>query len=716
MKHIVLTFIFFQTVLLCAASPSLRRELCFEENAGRVNGQDHLIRYFLRSALVDYYFWDGGYSVVRKAENGSLTRVDYSFQEKQVPAALDFIGTQHFYYGNSAQTRFRKFNKISYTSTGFTWEFFVEHDSLIKKLTIFGQHESSVFPVIITAKAGEIQLNIHYKEDNVPETLRYANVTAASSVLEWITYLGGNSSDELFGIALTNDSGVVVTGRTSSANFPVTPGAYQDTFGLNYDAVITRFDKDGNCLWSTFYGGTNFDGAYQAITLDSVFVIAGMSSSTDLPMMNATQISNGGSYDAFLLMLNDSGQLVRSTYYGGGGSDQGLSIAKGNAGEIVLAGSSTSTNLPFTSTGYQATMAGMIDAFIAVLDDSFNIQWSSYYGGASVEDIHTVTVTPLNEIAFAGATRSFDFPVTANAYQSGLLNQPDNYIVKFSITGARLYATFFGGTNTEDANAIVGDEEGNLYLTGYTYSADFPTQGTVFQPAILGQSDVYVSRFDSTGQLVWSTFVGGGGQDIAWGMYRLGKYLFICGQTESATFPVSANAIQAVYAANTDGFVIKMDTAGQMISGTFMGGNGVDALLAMVVDADTNVFACGNTYSTNLPLTSNPFQATNAGSGDGYVVKFGMSEELISTAVAPTNKNATLLLYPNPAEDFLMINLIDGNSITQIEIFDASGRVVKRLNVGNVSSIYTGDLESGIYFIKILDGSAHTHTLRFIKK
>lgn len=86
-----------------------------------------------------------------------------------------------------------------------------------------------------------------------------------------------------------------------------------------------------------------------------------------------------------------------------------------------------------------------------------------------------------------------------------------------------------------------------------------------------GQSDIYVSKFDVNGQLVWSTFVGGAGQDVGYGIHVLGKYIFICGQTESPTFPVSANAIQSAYTMNGDGFVIKMDTTGQMITGTFMG-------------------------------------------------------------------------------------------------------------------------------------------------
>ncbi len=755
MKQIFLLLVLFPSLLFAGVENKFHSLAGFEENNGQVknaNGLNPEIYFVVRGKVLTYFFSDRGYSVVGKTTEGNVSRVDFHFRNNAtaVPAGINKLSATEFHYTAFGNFPVNRFEKIIYRDAwdGIDLEFSLAGDSIQRKVLIhksgfvgivsFEVTGAEVQPAGINAGYEFVSTNFRFSEavnqrsiTNMEEPrlraardnnarlsyLIQSDPEALTSSLSWMTYIGGTGSDELFGITLTSDSGVVITGRTSSADFPSTPGSYQDTFALNYDAIVTRFDKDGNCLWSTFYGGANFDGAYQVITIDSAFVITGMTNSTDLPVLNATQTTSAGSYEAFLLMLNDSGQLMRATYYGGSGSDQGLALAKGNAGEIVLSGSTTSANLPFANLGYQGTMAGMIDAFVAVFDNAFNVQWATYYGGANVEDIHTVTVTPQNEIAFAGATRSFDFPVTPNAWQPGLLNQPDNYMAKFSMSGARLYATFFGGTNTEDANGILGDEDGNLYLTGFTYSADFPTQGTTFQPAISGQNDVFVSRFDSTGQLVWSTFVGGGGQDVAWGMYRTGKYLFICGQTESSTFPVSPNAIQAVYAANSDGFVIKMDTAGQMISGTFMGGNGVDAFLALVVDADTNVFACGNSYSTDLAITPNPFQATNAGAGDGFVVKFGMSEQLISTSVISSSAINSLLLYPNPASDFITIALTNEEEISLIEIVDATGRVVQRSEMqGGIVSIYIADLAPGMYFANVTDNNDQRHTVRFTVK
>jgi hypothetical protein len=449
-------------------------------------------------------------------------------------------------------------------------------------------------------------------------------------------------------------------------------------------------------------------------------IIAGSENSTDLPMINAVQPNNAGSYDAFLLALDDSGMMVRASYYGGGAADQAFAIAEDTLGRIVVAGSSTGAGLPASAGSFQPAPAGAIDAFLAVFDTLFNPVWATYYGGSSSEDIHSVTVTPQGEIAFCGGTYSNNFPVTANAYQPGLIGIPDVYLVKFGMDGTRHYATFFGGGNSEDANSITCDSLGYIYLAGFTYSTiDFPIQGNAFQSVGGALSDAYVACFYPNGQLYWSTFIGGNGVETAFSVYRLGKYIFVGGNTESTDFPVSANAIQSVYAANSDGFVVKLDTAGNMVCGTYMGGNGVDAIYGLVVTpADTSVIACADTYSTDLPVTPGAYQSVNHGSGDTYVVKFGMSEELLMDGAEGIvrEENGTLLVYPNPAGDFVLLRL-DGEMITKAEIIDAEGRTVLSNNYpASEAAIDLSGLPAGMYSLVIYSGKNNRQSTRLIRK
>ncbi|HLG04315.1 MAG TPA: T9SS type A sorting domain-containing protein [Bacteroidia bacterium] len=540
---------------------------------------------------------------------------------------------------------------------------------------------------------------------------------AVTETVEWWTYLGGTNADEFFGAALTPGNGVIVVGRTQSTDFPVTANAMQDTLAGSYDACISRFDTMGNCLWSTYYGGTGFDGAYSAIYTDSGIIICGGTSSTDLPMMNAYQSANAGSYDAFLLLLNDSGQLIRSTYFGATGGDQAFALAIDTSGNIVIAGSSTAAGLPLASSGYQPTPAGAIDAFIAVFDLQLQPLWCTYYGGIGSEDIHTITVTPTGEIVFCGGTYSLNFPVTTDAYQGFLMGAPDVYMVRFGMDGTRHYATFLGGTSQEDCNAVVCDSAGKVYLSGFTFSSDFPIVGNSYQTTPEGQSEIFVACFDTAGQLNWSTYIGKSGIESAFVAYRYGKYLYIGGTTESPNFPIGPEAFQAFYLGNSDAFIIKMDTSGTMIGGTFAGGGQIDVIYGLVVTTDTAVYACATTYSNNISVTPGAFQETYAGAGDGYVLKFSMGEELITGEFSETVfYSGQIDLFPNPAAD--EVKIISEEKITLLKLLDLSGRVLF-VRDDLLTNEFVFDIHlllPGVYLVQIVLDSGVEQVQRLVKK
>ncbi|MBI3509714.1 MAG: SBBP repeat-containing protein [Bacteroidetes bacterium] len=766
-------YLFFFSSLSSSAINEWKRKPAFEERCFQkemISGGTHLIvnvKFILRTGAMEYFFTDRGYFVVQHSDSLHENTTWFLFPDSNdpedfagyIPEGINIIPTRTNYYNGNSFANIRSFEKIVYRNIwdGCTLEFSVNGNFLERKLTVrpgaydhnteFEIAGSNVAPLVSETEAGYLFFNDagSFSEFLVNNNSRLQVIEAnefsewtpgvikpryhiserngdpgtQSATLTWLTYLGGNSADELFGACVTPDSGAVVTGRTGSADFPSSPGSFQDTLHASYDAVVCRFASNGNCLWSTYYGGNNFDGAYAVAKFDSLYAICGMSSSTDLPMMNAPQNTNGGSYDAFIVMLNDSGQLVRSTYFGGTGSDQAFSIARDTSGRIVIAGSSTSTDLPFAFTGYQQTLSGAVDAFIGVFSASLNPVWISYYGGTNTEDIHSVTVTPQGEIVFVGGTYSINFPVTLDAFQNGMITQPDVYLVKFSMSGTRLYSTFFGGSNTEDCNAVVSDSSGALYISGFTYSIDFPIQGNSFQSIKSAQSDVFVSKFDPSGQLIWSTFIGGNDVDNGFAMDRLGKYIFICGNTQSSNFPVSANAIQNIYGGISDGFVIKMDTSGNMISGTFMGGNGTDALYGECVTRDTSVIACGDTYSTNLAVTPGAYQMTNHSNGDGYVVKFPMREQLINMTTNDGGASLnTLVIFPVPAHDVLNFIYNETDQVRTYRIIDENGRIVGEVTSGkNLQQLEVSNYANGYYELALYnENGALLKTIPFIKK
>lgn len=757
MKKVFFLLLFLPALL----HAGMKKEICFEENKGQLSvrggSSDLDVRFILRGKLLTYFFSDCGYSVVQHGENGTISRADFFFpqNEKHIPLASGEIDQPVYYYHANGNQEIKSFRKIVYQNAlaGADLEFFMQADTLVRQIRISNANSRSGISMIVSGAETVPLLNTNgyafrtaagmFSEKVIstgceirtsasvaaPGLMKFKSYyqlaarngneqTQTNATISWLTYLGGTGADELYGVALLPANSSVVAGRTNSTDFPSTVGAMQDTAAGNYDVSVSCFDSAGVCLWSTYYGGTGFDGAYGVLLADTLLVVFGSTNSTDLPMMNAYQNANAGSYDAFAFMLNASGQLVRSTYFGGTAADQAYAMAIDTAGNIVMAGSTTSTNLPLAASGYQPVPAGAIDAFIATFNLQLQPLWSTCYGGNSSEDIHSVTVSPQGEIIFCGGTYSNAFPVTANAYQSSLLSYPDVYLVKFGMDGTRHYATYFGGINSEDANSVVCDSLGNIYMTGFTYSPDFPMLGNSFQNILAAQSDVYLVKFNPAGIPVWSTFIGGNGPDNAFALYRYGKYLFAAGATESSDFPVNPNGLQPLYAGNSDGFFVKMDTAGNMVASTFQGGGGFDAVNALTITPDdTSVIACGNTYSTNLPVSPGAFQQSNYGQGEGYVLKFGMSEELSTVSVqnGMESENGTVIVYPNPAIDFIRITS-QTEDLSRIEIFDATARLVYSGNAnGKSTELNIASLAKGHYSIVIYSGKDAKQIVPLVK-
>jgi hypothetical protein len=188
-----------------------------------------------------------------------------------------------------------------------------------------------------------------------------------------------------------------------------------------------------------------------------------------------------------------------------------------------------------------------------------------------------------------------------------------------------LYSTYLGGTVEDRANAITLDSSGNVYLTGLTVSASYPVTAGVTQGAIVGGTDAFVTKVSAAGAVVWSTFLGGGGIDIAHAIAVDGSSIVhITGATTSTNFPTSAPH-QAANAGGTDAFVSSINAAGTaLVYSTYFGGSGVDDGYGIAVDAAGNAYVTGDTTSnaTTFPQTPGAYQTIAGGASDAFVAKF----------------------------------------------------------------------------------------------
>jgi hypothetical protein len=373
------------------------------------------------------------------------------------------------------------------------------------------------------------------------------------SALIFSTYLGGNLGDEGKGIAVDEDGNVCVIGWTGSTNFP-TVNPLQPSYAGGADAFVAKLKGDGSALiFSTYLGGNGVEQGW-SLKVDNAgdIYVTGNTQSTNFPTKNPVQPANGGSNDAFVTKLKGDGSaLIFSTYLGGSWIDAGLSVAVDGMGNVHVAGFTDSPNFP-TANPLQAASAGSDDAFVAKLDVNGALVYSTYLGGAGTDYGQAIGVDNAGNAYLIGETRSSNFP-TINPMQPALSGRSDIFVTKLNRTGTALvYSTYLGGTDEEDGLGLEVDPQGNVYITGSTFSTDFPTVEAV-QPIPDPRAELpnthsngFVTKINAGGSgLIYSSYLGGKHGDSGTGIaVDISGNAYVVGWTRSEDIPSTPGAFQ----------------------------------------------------------------------------------------------------------------------------------------------------------------------------
>jgi hypothetical protein len=485
-------------------------------------------------------------------------------------------------------------------------------------------------------------------------------------ILSYSTYLGGSGDDAGFGIAVDGAGNAYVTGRTDSTDFHTADPAQPANAGGNADAFVAKLNAAGSALvYATYLGGSGDDLA-TGIALDGAgnAYVFGQTSSIDFPTVNALQPASGGGgfYDAFVAKLNAAGSaLVYSTYLGGSRDDQaGLGIAVDGAGNAYVSGFTTSTNFPMKNALQPTYGGGAHDAFVAKLNAAGSaLVYSTYLGGTGEDGGFAIAVNGAGNAYVTGYTISSNFP-TKNPLQPALIGggAADAFVAKLSTTGnALVYSTYLGGGAEDAGLSIDVDGAGNAYLTGETQSSDFPTKNPL-QFASGGGQDAFVAKLNTAGSaLVYSTYLGGSGDDLGYGIVVDGTgSVFLTGQTASANFPTK-NPLQPASGGGDDAFVVKLNAAGSaLVYATYLGGHSLEEGMGIAVDSAGNAYVSGRTSSTDFP-TRNPLKPALGDLEDAFVAKIATTpltlfpSTLTAVAAAPFTAPLALLIdNRSPAE------------------------------------------------------------------
>jgi len=277
---------------------------------------------------------------------------------------------------------------------------------------------------------------------------------------------------------------------------------------------------------------------------------------------------------------------------------------------------------------------GAHDARRAVVIDPV-LSYSSYLGGSGDDNAKGIAVDAAGNAYVTGDTYALDYPLVGAAqgvYGGGGCTSKgcayDAFVTKFNARGnALVYSTYLGGANDDRGNAIAVDAAGNAYVTGYTYSTNFPTANALqANSASPGYPDAFVTKLNAAGSgLVYSTYLGGIGPDNGLGIaVDAAGAAYVTGQTQSSNFP-TANAAQPAYSGGSgDAFVTKLNAAGSgLVYSTYLGGAGGESGYGIAVDGAGSAYVTGYTSSTNFPVV-NALQAVYGGSRgypDAFVTK-----------------------------------------------------------------------------------------------
>jgi len=393
---------------------------------------------------------------------------------------------------------------------------------------------------------------------------------ASASDLFYAAFLGGSDYDLGHAVAVDATGAAYVTGSTDSSNFPDTPGAFETTHSGSNDAFVTKVAPDGS-------------------------------------------------------------HLAYSTFLGGSGPDTGYGIAVGDTGAAYVTGITDSSDFPDTPGAFETTHSGGSDAFVAKLSaDGSDLVYSTYLGGSSDDQANDVALDGTGYAYVTGDTGSSDFPTTSGAFDEDFNSSPGNwdaFVTKVEPDGSGLtYSTFLGGSIRQSGQGIAVDTAGAAYVTGYTYSTNFPTTSGAFDQTHNGSEDVFFTKVKPDGSsLDSSTYIGGGecdwANDIAIGDTG---HAYITGRTGSTSFPTTSGAFDQTHNGSEDVFVTKVKSDGStLIYSTFVGDSDSDEGKSIAVDSTGTAYVTGSTSSSNFPTTANAYDRTYNSNTDVFVTKVG---------------------------------------------------------------------------------------------
>jgi PKD repeat protein len=514
--------------------------------------------------------------------------------------------------------------------------------------------------------------------------------------LVYSTFIGGNYYDSPNSIAVDKSGNVYICGSTYSSDFPKTTGAYGSKKGY-YDCFVSKLNSSGSSLvFSSLIGGSDYDYATGIVIDESGnSYITGNTYSSDFPVTKKIYDSTfNGNSDCFVAKIGPNGAALRySTFFGGGGNDYATALEVDTSGNTYVTGYTTSYDYKTTENACFTSYSGSDDGFFSKFDaNGSNLLYSTFFGGATEEYPNSIIIDQSGIAYIAGYTNSANFPTTSAAYSRNLSGSNDCFILKINPNSPTLvFSTFIGGSMDDRATSVAIDSLKNVYITGYTYSYDYPTSSPAVSNYSSGNFDCFATKLDSyASSIIYSTYIGGSNHDYGTciKVNSLGN-AFIAGNTYSTDFITTTNGIDVYQNGTIDGFIVKLNYSGSTLAfSSYFGGINDDYINSIALVGTNNIYLTGTTYSPDFPIISGSYCSTISSYSDGFISKISdISTPIITGRPYYYSYCAGSLISVFYSTDELNIN---PNTIFYGQLSDSTGSFAKPTVLGSLTSVPSG--------------------------
>jgi len=535
----------------------------------------------------------------------------------------------------------------------------------------------------------------------------------------WANQLGGTGSDIGYSIASDASGNVYTTGYYSgTVDFDPGPGVFTLTSaGATDDIFVCKLNATGNLVWAKSIGGTGNDLGL-SIAVDgagNVYTTGQFQGVVDFdPGISVVTFTSAGNYDIFVCKLDVSGNYVWAKCVGGTGIDYSMGIALDVTGNVYTTGSFPATVDFDPGAGvFNLVSTGFDDIFVSKLDPSGNFVWAVTMGGAGGNDRGlSIALNGNGDIHTTGQFQyTSDFDPGVSTYTISIVGGggTDAFISKLNSSGNFVWATSVGGPNQDLGTSIKVDANSNVYTTGsFMGGADFDPGAGVYTLTCAGFTDVFISKLNSAGNLVWAKSMGGTITDNALSIAIDGSFnVYTTGHFNSTSdFDPGPGVFNLTPGGNQDIFVSKLDASGNFGWAVRMGSSNDDRGNSIIVNSSGNVLTTGYFNSTvDFDVGPAIFNLTSVGGNDCFIQAINEN---------PTNLESTFIennlvnIFPNPSKGSFKIQIDSDIKSGQLILLNSLGQYIfEQKIIQGTNEIKINGLPTGLYnYILLSDNQA----------